>query len=91
MLVEVSLGAGREDPCAAVPWGCQLMGDFPVSLTHSVCWRGGTEGNEGAALGAVNCYLLFVWSILAVSCIAKGSRSKIYFGWDCCLPIYIRC
>lgn len=39
MLVEVSLGAGREDACAPVPWGCQLMGDFPVSV-FSVCWRG---------------------------------------------------
>lgn len=44
MLVEVSLGAGREDACAAVPWGCQLMGDFPVSvLTHSVCCLGGGQ------------------------------------------------
>lgn len=56
MLVEVSLGAGRGDACAPVPMGMStLMGDFPVSVfPHSVYWLGGTEGNAGAALGAVN-------------------------------------
>lgn len=41
MLVEVFLGAGREDACTPVLWGCQLMVDFPVSVFPcSVSWQG---------------------------------------------------
>lgn len=55
MLVEVSLRPAGEDAYAPVPWGCQLMGDLPVSVfPHPVRWQGWTEGNAGDALGAVN-------------------------------------
>lgn len=85
MLVELSLGAGQEEACAPVPWGCQLMGDFPGSVfPHSVCWQLGTDGNAGAALGAVN--WLSVQRILSVSWLQREIEAKLTLGGIAVFP-----
>lgn len=43
MLVDISPGPGREDACAPGPWGCQLMGDFPVSVFSPFCMLAGRD------------------------------------------------